>query len=89
MNPKMKLFAATSALLVIAACGQQEEPVVIQEQTPIYGKDGTIIGMRPTVVSGGMDMSSAGAGSTAGASTPATDNPLSDDVGFDGDDSDG
>lgn len=54
MYSAMKFLAAGTALGLIAACSQQEEPVVIPQETPIYGKDGTIIGMRPAVSPGGM-----------------------------------
>lgn len=50
-----KTAAAGLALVFVTACSQQEEPIVMEAQTPIYAKDGTIIGMRPTVTPGGMD----------------------------------
>lgn len=43
-----------AALLAISACAQQEEPApVVYEPTPIYAKDGTIVGTRPPVSPGG------------------------------------
>ena len=49
----MTTSAAIAATLLVTACAQQEEPeVVVVPETPIYGKDGTIIGTRPTVAPG-------------------------------------
>jgi hypothetical protein len=54
----MKIFksaAVLSALVLATACAQQEEVMVeTPQQTPIYAKDGTIIGMEPMVRPGGM-----------------------------------
>lgn len=44
--------AVIAAVLGVSACAQQEEVVVVEE-VPIYGKDGTIIGTRPMVAPGG------------------------------------
>ena len=59
----MKIFksaAVLSALVLATACAQQEEVLVeTPQQTPIYAKDGTIIGMEPMVRRGGV-MSSDG-----------------------------
>ncbi len=54
----MKIFksaAVLSAFVLATACAQQEEVMVeTPQQTPIYAKDGTIIGMEPMVRPGGM-----------------------------------
>lgn len=53
----LKTTVVLSALLAATACAQQEEVMVETPamETPIYAKDGTIIGMRPMVSPGGMD----------------------------------
>ena len=51
----LRSAAVLSALVLATACAQQEEVVVdTPQQTPIYGKDGTIIGMEPMVRPGMM-----------------------------------
>ena len=52
----LRSAAVLSTLALAAACAQQEEVLVDtpQQQTPIYGKDGTIIGMEPMVRPGRM-----------------------------------
>ena len=50
--PKFSLTAGgIAAAILLAGCAQQEEPVMVQQPmtTPIYAKDGTIIGERPVV----------------------------------------
>lgn len=63
MRITMTSIAALGATLLVTGCAQQEEPVEeVVLETPIYAKDGTIIGTRPTVTPGGSgdgsDMSS-------------------------------
>lgn len=42
-----------AALFAISGCAQQDEPApVVYEPTPIYAKDGTVIGTRPPVSPG-------------------------------------
>lgn len=53
MTFPIKIAATGLTLTLLAACSQQEEPMVVAAETPIYAKDGTIIGMRPTVSPGG------------------------------------
>ena len=50
MRNVLKGFGVLALVTTIAACAQQEEPVQMTEE-PIYGKDGSIIGMRPVVIS--------------------------------------
>ena len=77
---------ALVAGLVIAGCSREEEPVAMAPaETPIYAKDGTVIGMRPVVgMSGGtmMDDDDDDLSMSAGAS-------MSVDIDGDMDDDDG
>ena len=50
------LLLGTAALLTLGACAQQEEEIVLVPQdTPIYAKDGTVVGYEPNVVIGDDD----------------------------------
>lgn len=71
----MKIAATGLTLALLTACGQQEEPVVVQAEEPIYAKDGTIIGMRPMVTPGGGD----GSDSSMGMTSPGGDDSDDDD----------
>ena len=48
---------ALVAVLVIAGCSRDDDDVMVMApmEEPIYAKDGTVIGMRPTVGHSGMD----------------------------------
>ena len=48
---------ALTAMVVIAGCSRDEEVMVMAPaETPIYAKDGTVIGMRPMVGHSGSSM---------------------------------
>ena len=59
MSKRLSLVACGLSALALAACAQDPEPMA-QTTTPIYAKDGTIIGQ--TVVVPGDDRNAAGAG---------------------------
>lgn len=51
MTNSVKLLTATALVALVGACAQQEEPAPMPMDTPIYSKDGRVIGMRPMVTS--------------------------------------
>ncbi len=78
MRTSMKSTAAIAALIIMGACAQQEEPIMIQD-TPIYGKDGTIIGSRPAVAPGGSSDYSSNSTSSGGIGGAISDDDDDDD----------
>ena len=49
MKSIAKPLVISVAGLLLAGCASQPEPVAVDTRTPIYSKDGTIIGYDPTV----------------------------------------